>query len=111
MKLLIFLYSVHYNNLYLLYKLILNLINDLKLNHKFQLENLELDKDSQINNLIKKSTYFTDEEKKDIFYWNSLAADQNYPEAIWVLGLCYQKGIGCNHPNEQEHITAVLKKS
>lgn len=37
----------------------------------------------------------TDEEIKDIFYWNSLAADQNYPEAIWILGLCYQMGRGC----------------
>ncbi len=53
----------------------------------------------------------TEAEKKDIFYWNSWAADQNYPEAVWVLGLCYQMGIGCevNKAKAQELIEKSAK--
>ena len=36
----------------------------------------------------------TAEEKAELFYWIELAANQEYPEAIWALSLCYSIGYG-----------------
>ena len=36
----------------------------------------------------------TDSEKADMVHWLKLSADQQYPQAMWTLGLCYEIGYG-----------------
>lgn len=43
----------------------------------------------------------TEDEAKETYYWLKQSADQDYPAAVWNLGLCYAFGIGINKDPEQ----------